>query len=40
METGSFHALEQWMDNWKDLVEFQVTRVITSQEAKEKANTQ
>jgi hypothetical protein len=36
METDTFHKLEEWMDNWKDLVDFEVTLVITSQEAKQK----
>jgi hypothetical protein len=37
METDDFPKLEEWMDQWKDLVDFEVTPVITSQEAKEKA---
>lgn len=38
METDNLHKLEQWMDHWKDLVDFEVTPVITSQEAKQKAD--
>ena len=37
MQTDKFRTVEQWMDNWKDLVDFEVTPVITSQEAKAKA---
>ena len=40
METTDFKNLEQWMDNWKDLVDFEVIPTITSQEAKEKAYSQ
>jgi hypothetical protein len=36
METDNFHTLEQWMECWKDLVDFEVAPVITSQEAKAK----
>jgi hypothetical protein len=40
METDNFHALEQWMEYWKDLVDFEVAPVITSQEAKAKVDAQ
>jgi hypothetical protein len=40
METNHFHTLERWMDCWKDLVDFEVTPVITSQEAKAKVDAQ
>ena len=33
MEAADRRLLEQWMDNWKDLVEFEVHPVLTSQEA-------
>ena len=33
METSNRALLEEWMRNWKDLVEFEVHPVITSQEA-------
>jgi uncharacterized protein DUF3303 len=33
METSDRALLEEWMWNWKDLVEFEVHPVITSQEA-------
>ena len=36
METEERHLLDLWMDNWKDLVEFEVHRVVTSREAAEK----
>jgi hypothetical protein len=36
METDNFHTLEQWMDVWKDLVDFEVIPVINSREAREK----
>jgi hypothetical protein len=37
METDNFATLGQWMDFWKDLVDFEVVPVITSPEAKERA---
>lgn len=37
MQTNNYSSLEQWMDNWKDLIDFEVTPVITSQEARERA---
>lgn len=33
METADRSLLEEWMRNWKDLVEFEVHPVISSQEA-------
>ena len=36
METGDRSALDQWLANWSDLVDFEVHAVITSQEATER----
>ena len=36
METEDRALLEQWMANWRDIVEFEVYPVITSKEAVEK----
>jgi hypothetical protein len=36
MQTENYESLKQWMDNWKDLIDFTVTPVITSQEAMER----
>lgn len=36
METEERGLLDRWMDNWKDIVEFEVHPVITSREAAEK----
>jgi hypothetical protein len=36
MQTNNYGSLEQWMDNWKDLIDFEVKPVITSQEARER----
>lgn len=36
METADPALLEQWMANWRDLVDFEVHRVMTSTEAAEK----
>ena len=33
METDDRSLLDEWMRNWQDLVEFEVHRVMTSQEA-------
>jgi hypothetical protein len=33
METADRRLLDQWMENWSDLIEFEVHPVITSQEA-------
>ena len=37
METDDRAALDAWMSNWSDLVDFEVYPVITSGEAAEKA---
>jgi hypothetical protein len=37
METADRALLEQWMNRWRDLVEFEVHAVITSQEAAQRA---
>jgi len=36
METDDRKLLDEWMANWKDLVEFEVYPVMTSKEAAEK----
>jgi uncharacterized protein DUF3303 len=36
METADRRLLDQWMENWSDLIEFEVHPVITSQEAAER----
>ena len=36
METHERPLLDEWMSNWKDLVDFEVYPVITSKEAAEK----
>lgn len=36
METGDPGLLEIWMANWRDLIEFEVYPVITSQDAAER----
>jgi hypothetical protein len=36
METDDIDKLHQWINNWNDLVEFEIIPVITSQQAKEK----
>jgi hypothetical protein len=33
MECGDRRLLDQWMDRWKDLMEFEVLPVVTSAEA-------
>jgi Domain of unknown function (DUF3303) len=33
METADQHLLERWMDQWSDLIEFDVMPVITSADA-------
>jgi len=33
MDTADWSLLDEWMRNWKDLVEFEVHPVVTSQEA-------
>ncbi len=37
METDSPDLFEEWTANWSDLMEFQVVRTITSDEAREAA---
>lgn len=37
METADRALLESWMDNWRDLVDFEVHEVMTSSEARAKA---
>ncbi len=36
METDDPQLLDQWMANWRDLVDFEVIPVITSKEAAER----
>jgi hypothetical protein len=36
METDDRALLERWMDNWRDLVDFEVHPVMTSKEAAER----
>ncbi|MGE5804717.1 MAG: DUF3303 domain-containing protein [Ignavibacteria bacterium] len=36
METHNPALLDQWINNWKDIVEFEVFPVISSEEAAEK----
>jgi hypothetical protein len=36
METEDRHLLDLWMNNWNDLVEFEICPVMTSKEAAEK----
>ena len=36
METADRRLLDQWMENWSDLIEFEVHPVMTSQEAVER----
>ncbi|HMK27773.1 MAG TPA: DUF3303 family protein [Chitinophagaceae bacterium] len=36
MESESPEKLQQWIDQWKDLVDFEVVPVISSAQAKEK----
>ena len=36
METDDRRLLEQWMANWRDIVDFEVYLVMTSKEAVEK----
>ena len=35
METGDFVLLERWIDNWKDLMEFEISPVHSSAEVRE-----
>lgn len=36
METADRALLETWMDNWRDIVDFEVHEVMTSSEARTK----
>ncbi len=36
MESNSEKKLQQWISHWKDLADFEIIRVISSAEAKEK----
>ena len=36
METDDFKLFDEWITNWKDLVDFEIFPVMTSDEAKEK----
>ena len=36
METQDRRLLDEWMENWSDLVDFEVHAVVTSKEAAEK----
>jgi hypothetical protein len=36
METDSIEKLYQWIENWKDLADFEIIPVMTSAEAKQK----
>jgi hypothetical protein len=35
MESDDFVLLERWIDNWKDLMEFEIIAVRTSAEVRE-----
>ena len=37
METEDRALLDEWMSHWSDIVDFEVHRIITSQEAAERA---
>jgi hypothetical protein len=36
MQTENYESLKMWMENWKDLIHFAVTPVITSQQVRER----
>jgi hypothetical protein len=38
METDDRALIDRWIENWKDLVDFEVHRVISSTQAAEKAS--
>jgi hypothetical protein len=40
METKDATLLEQWMERWRDLVDFEVHEVITSEEAAQRVLSQ
>ena len=35
MQTGDTRLLDEWMDHWRDLIDFEVLPVMTSKEAAE-----
>ena len=37
METDDFSSFEQWMQNWRDVMEFQIVPVLSSAEARKRA---
>jgi len=37
METADRRLLDEWMNNWSDLAEFEIHPVVTSREAAERA---
>ncbi len=37
MKSETPEKLDEWINNWKDLVDFEIIRVLSSQEANEKA---
>jgi hypothetical protein len=39
METGDFVLLERWIDNWKDLMDFEIIPVHNSAEVREMMQT-
>src|SRR6266540_5125596 len=36
METDKKESVDEWVNNWKDLIDFEIIPVITSDQAKEK----
>ncbi len=40
METQDFALLEEWIGNWKDLADFEIIEVISSEEARNRAKTE
>ncbi len=38
METENFDLFDEWISNWKDLADFEISPVMTSAEAAEKIN--
>jgi len=36
METDAIERIHEWINNWKDLVDFEIIPVLTSTQAKEK----
>ena len=37
MESDSENKIQQWISHWSDLIDFEVIRVLSSDQAKEKA---